>query len=57
MTEEEIQAFLNENSQLMENLSKMIICPGCGRPVKPPFFSLGPAYNWAEGCEYCHETT
>lgn len=56
MTEEEIQAFLDEHEQLFKDIAQMIICPGCGRPVKPPFFNLGVMYNWAEGCQYCYET-
>jgi hypothetical protein len=52
-TDADLDAFMEDNKDLMKSLAECLVCPVCHKVVRPPFYNLGLKHNWAEGCEPC----
>lgn len=55
MEDDDIQKFMDDNSELFSSLANNLLCPACKQVVKPPFFNLGEAFHSAEGCKSCYD--
>lgn len=55
MKDEEIDSFIEEHKELFDGLANSLLCPGCKKVVRSPFYNLGEKFSWAEGCKMCYD--
>jgi hypothetical protein len=51
--EKEIDRFMEEHRELLDDLASGLLCPGCRKVIRGKFSNLGEKFNWAEGCASC----